>query len=305
MIRSDTAVEAKSMHTRYLRCLVALLLCIGLQSAAARPLEQHASAGGVYLIDWRGDFSAAQQDKLRAWLDHMGETISLLHGEWPRARIRIAFEPYSNRGPVPFAQILRNAPEGIRFLVDPREPLESFVADWTAYHEFGHLFIPYPGRADIWFSEGLASYYQNILQVRAGVLTADDAKQRYTAAFQRGTDDDEDSDLTLGDLSARMMERRAFMRVYWSGALYFLKADTVLRTAHDMSLDDILREFGYCCLEDGRELRGRAMATEFDRIAGSEIFVPLYDRYESSNAMPPWRQLMKSAPLDAILGANP
>ena len=304
MIRPDTAVESQTMHTRYLRCLVTLLLCLNLQPAMARPLEQHQSAGGVYLIDWRGEFTATQQDTLRAWLDHMGETISLLHGAWPRERIRIAFEPYRNRGPVPFAQILRNAPEGIRFLVDPDEPLESFVSDWTAYHEFGHLFIPYPGRADIWFSEGLASYYQNILQVRAGILTADEARQRYTAAFQRGTDDSADGDLTLGELSARMMERRAFMRVYWSGTLYFLEADTTLRTTTDISMDDVLREFGDCCLNDGREMRGKAMAAEFDRIAGTELFVPLYDRYEASRAMPEWRTLLDAAPLDAILNGT-
>ena len=211
--------------------------------------EQLPVAGKQFLLDWRGEFSDAQRTKLKSWMTSVGDTVSLLYGELPRDEIRIALKPYPSRSAVPFARVLRNEPEGVLFYINPDYPIEDFISDWTAYHELSHLFIPYPGIADIWFSEGLASYYQNILQVRAGLLTPEQARQKLSAAFGRGRDDDDHADLSLGELSAVMRERHAFMRVYWSGALYFLDADIRLRRLDNpMTLDDVLREFASCCL---------------------------------------------------------
>ncbi len=277
--------------------LLTLLMLLLPAMAMAEP-ERFDVAGGTYLLDWRGEFTAADQDKLRRWLRYMDGTVSLLHGSWPRDPIRIAFQPWQREsawatGPLPFARILRNEPEGILFYVNPDNELQAFIDDWTAYHEFTHLFIPYPGRADIWFSEGLASYYQNILQLRAGVLTAAQVRQRFAAAFARGANDDEHDDLTLGELSSAMIERRAFQRIYWSGALYFLEADLALRSLEQpTSLDAVLRDYGACCLRQGEEQRGRDIAAALDNIAGAEVFTPLYARYEASRAIPPYAELL-------------
>lgn len=295
-----------------MRGLLPTLLLLLVLPGTGLGLERHAVPEGTYLIDWRGDFSAAEQDKLRDWLLHMSSAVAGLHGAWPRDPIRIAFKPFSTTGrfgpaeyatgPLPFARILRNAPEGILFHVNADKTLEEFITDWTAYHEFAHLFITYPGRADAWFSEGLASYYQNILQVRAGVLTPQQAIDRYAAAFQRGTDDAAHADLTLRALSADMYRRRAFMRVYWSGALYFLEADLQLRALPEpQSLDAVLRAYGNCCLKDGDERPARDIAADFDRVAGTELFLPLFDRYARTQAMPPYQELLDSDGLRRVL----
>ena len=89
------------------------------------------------------------------------------------------------------------------------------------------------------------------------------------------------------------------MRVYWTGALYFLEADIALRSVDDesapaKSLDDVLRLFNNCCLQDGKQMRGRAIAAEFDRLANTELFVPLYDRYEATRAIPDYDGLLES-----------
>ncbi len=280
---------------RRLLCLY-LLICLLPGTAAAAQLKSFTVEQGTFLLDWRDEFSAAEQQQLRDWLKHMGAAITTLHGQWPRDTIRIAFKAYRSSGPVPFGRILRNRPEGILFYVNPARPLQEFVNDWTAYHEFSHLFIPYPGRADAWFSEGLASYYQNILQVRAGVLSADAAYDRYAAAFQRGADDNAHADLTLAELSAAMMQRRAFMRVYWSGALYFLEADLLLRAAEQpQTLDDVLRAYNRCCLPEGEERRARDLAAEFDRIAATDVFSALLQKYTASRSIPDWSDLLNRA----------
>lgn len=274
--------------------------------ATAATYEQLPGADGTFLIEWRGEFSPAEQNTLRAWLTDVGDCVSLLHGRWPRAEIRIALQPVSSDKPyfsssaVPFARVLRNRPEGVLFYVTPSRPLADYVNDWTAYHELSHLFIPYPGRRDVWISEGLASYYQNILQLRAGILSPTEVRDRFAAAFERGAADSDDADLTLGELSGRMMERRAFMRVYWSGALMFMEADIALRQRDPESgmattLDEVLRRYGECCLSDGAETTGPRLAADFDRVAGGDLFATLYRRYAATTAMPDYRAILAAA----------
>ena len=148
-------------------CMTALLLLPPGASGSHLPYERLELPDCVLLLDWRGQFSAQQKAKLKAWLQSVGSTVSLLHGTLPRPEIRIALQPYPAKSAVPFARVLRSDPQGVLFYINPDRPLEDYISDWTAYHELSHLFLPYPGNADIWFSEGLASYYQNILQARA------------------------------------------------------------------------------------------------------------------------------------------
>jgi len=280
------------------------LLLLSGGNAHANELQSFPLEDGTFLIDWRDEFSAAQKQTVSDWLRHMGSSISLLHGTWPRERIRIALEKYSSSEAVIFGRILRRRPEGILFYVNPDRPLQEFVNSWTPYHELAHLFIPYPGRTDVWFSEGLASYYQNILRLRAGVLTTDEVITRFEAAFKRGDQDDEHADLTLGELSRDMRAKRAFMRVYWSGALYFMEADLALRQlAQPMTLDDVLRRYNDCCLPEGEIRRGRSLAADFDRLSNSSLFTDLYNKYENSHAMPAWQTLLKQAKDSGLLAA--
>lgn len=283
---------AELMNMRPVTCLLPVLalltLCCGVQAAEREPLVV---PEGTYLIDWQGEFDAAQRAKLQDWLRAVAPTLTLLHGSWPADTIRIELKPVNYDTALPFATVLRGRPEGVQFYVNANRPLEEFITDWTTYHELSHLFIPFPGRADLWFSEGLASYYQNILQVRAGLLTPAETRARFTAAFGRGAADTDDADLTLTELSRQMRKRGGFMRSYWSGALLFLEADIALRErtpteGQPGSLDDVLREYGRCCRVIGGETTGRELVAEFDRIAGGRVFADLYERYAQSTAMP-------------------
>jgi hypothetical protein len=285
---------------------LALLLMPPMARANHLPYERLEVPGSVFLLDWRGEFSPAQQAKLKTWLVSVATTVSLLHGTLPRPEIRIALQPYPAKSAVPFARVLRQEPEGVLFYINPDRPVADYINDWTAYHELSHLFIPYPGNADIWFSEGLASYYQNVLQARAGLLTKDEAREKLHAGFERGRNDSGHAQLTLGELSPVMREKHAFMRVYWSGALYFLQADLMLQNQSadknpQLTLDDLLRDFGQCCLNSPQNGSGLAIAMEFDRLSGTDIFTRLYADYERSTAIPDYQTLLESPEIDAIL----
>nr|WP_240946344.1 hypothetical protein [Pseudomaricurvus alkylphenolicus] len=246
-------------------------------------------AGSEFNLSWRGSFSISEQDKLKLWLQHAGETAAGLYGELPRNPIRIVVQRSTGSGgPVPFGQVIRRDLQGVRFYVNPQYPLESFTADWTAVHELVHLFIPYPGEEDIWLSEGLATYYQNVLQARAGVISERRAWQKLYEGFGRGERDDGYGHLSLQALSPRMRETGSFMRVYWSGTAFFLEADVLLRerVGGGWSLDRVVQGFVGCCLERRYIRDGLGLMSAFDGVVGEAVFVPLYLRYRELFAQP-------------------
>ena len=104
-----------------------------------------------------------------------------------------------------------------------------------------------------------------------------------------------------------MHERRAYMRIYWSGALYFLEADIALRETAASgtganSLDEVLRIYDECCLTSYRR-SGLRMAQEFDRIADRTLFVPLFKSYQESTSIPDYEPLMGNPIVAAIFGS--
>jgi hypothetical protein len=96
------------------------------------------------------------------------------------------------------------------------------------------------------------------------------------------------------------------MRVYWSGALYFLDADIRLRRlATPLTLDDVLREFANCCLTQLGRWDGMRIVRDFDEIVGQPLFVPLYEAYEQTSAIPDYESILASPEMNAILSPNP
>lgn len=282
-----------------------MLLCAELGSAADR-FQETLDKNGIRLsIDFDASITVPERDKLIQWLDHAMQTMRLLNGAPPRPELRIVLDSYRRSDDaIPFGKVIRRRPEGVHFYINPERSLDEFVHNWTTYHELSHLFIPYPGRPDVWFSEGLASYYQNVLQYRAGLLTETEAWQKLISGFERGRQNDQHADLTLTQLSSGTHKRYAFMRIYWSGALYFLEADLRLRaeTNNKQSTDTVLKAFGECCFKQRRRWTGKQIAEEFDRLSDSNIFSPLFDHYALSSAMPDYLPILKDAGIELAKG---
>lgn len=184
---------------------------------------------------------------------------------------------------MPWGQTLREDDVAVLLFVREDATLAQLRDDWTAVHELSHLFHPYLGRSGRWMAEGLASYYQNILRERAGLLDGDDAWRRLDGGFQRGRR--ARSGVPLDEL--RVGRGGGTMRVYWAGAAYWLEADLALR-ARGSSLDAVLAGYSRCCLGDGTQrVEPDAFAAALDGIAKAEVFAPLYRRYAAATTFPP------------------
>jgi predicted metalloprotease with PDZ domain len=99
-----------------------------------------------------------------------------------------------------------------------------------------------------------------------------------------------------------MREDGGFMRVYWSGAWYFLAADARLRlqSGGKLSLDQALERLNQCCAED--RLSVPEMVARLDEVNRVELFRSLYDEVAASTTVPPFADIFASLGIDIIDG---
>lgn len=251
----------------------------------AAPARTLRAGGNALQVSVEGVSDPARAAMLQRWLAEAADATLTAFGRYPlrRAQVRIRQIDSRDPSPVPWGQTERGDGVAVLLFVRRDASLAQLRADWTAVHELSHLFHPYLGRDGRWMAEGLASYYQNVLRARAGLLTPDQAWRQLDAGFGRGR--------RLGPGAALdELGRGGTMRVYWAGAAYWLEADLALRRERGLDLDTVLSRYARCCLDaaadDMDEASPQAFADELDRLGGDGVFARLYRRYARSREFP-------------------
>ena len=244
-----------------------------------------------------GGLPEAQNEKFRLWIKESVLAVTDVFGIFPQPQPQVLVIPIGQRKQATLgANVIRGGGLAVVLLVDENRPLEEFTSDWTATHEFSHMLFPYISRRDRWLSEGLASYYQNVLRARNGRLTETQAWQKLYEGFQRG-----EKGTHGGSLAQATRDGwRSTMRVYWSGAALMLKADMQLRKVSGgrQSLDTALGSLSNCCLENGRTWRAKEMFVQLDRLTATKIFSALYKKYVYSENFPDMRSSLRNLGVD-------
>lgn len=224
-------------------------------------------AGGRLRLAVLDGSPALDPGAARRWIERIAGTLAAVHGRFPQPDTQVLVIPVgASSEALPWAQVLRGGAPSVQLFVDQTRPPQQLLADWTAWHEFSHLLLPFVRRGDAWLSEGLATYYQNLLRARAGAITPEQAWQSLHRGFQRGRRAVQGD--TLATASENMLQDRRFQRVYWSGAAMMLQADLRLRGAGS-SLDAALGALARCCLPSERAWSAREVVQRMEREAGT------------------------------------
>jgi hypothetical protein len=229
----------------------------------------------------------ASVDDMARWLEEAALAVAGLYGRFPVAQVQVLVVPDARGAePTPWAHVMRGGAPAVHFFVNQRRPLAEFRDDWTAVHEFSHLLLPLVSRDDAWLYEGMATYYQNVLRVRSGSISAQEGWTMMHAGFQRGRDDAEG--ITLAQATESMYRNGAYMRVYWEGAALMLMADVRLRqmTEGKQSLDTALAGLNDCCASPDRAWGARELLDRLDAITGTHVFGDLYDLHVAAKEFP-------------------
>jgi hypothetical protein len=257
--------------------------------------------GGVLRVATLTDGDDQQRVKLVAWLRRVGQALLTAYGRLPLADVQIwlvsvdnlslasRFAAFLQPGAVLAGESARGQGNALQLDVDPGRPEKEFNEDWTAVHELSHLLHPYLGDRGSWLGEGLATYYQNVLRARGDLLTPRQAWQRLASGFQRSQSGP--YSLSLEDAAADMERSHAFLRVYWSGAAYWLAVDMDLRrtSGGKLTLDTALSRFRDCCLPAYREWKPAAFVAKLDALVGVQTFSRHYREFARMKQFPDWR----------------
>jgi predicted metalloprotease with PDZ domain len=148
-------------------------------------------------------------------------------------------------------------------------------------------------------SEGFASYYQNVLRARAGVLVPEAAWRELAAGLARGA---------KAAKPGQTVEQGGRMVTYWTGAALALEWDLALRQASGgkQSLDTLLTRFA------AKELPARApwgaseVAAALDRasngVLGKDHFSASMSRALSQRGFPDYLASFALAGIDPATG---
>lgn len=228
--------------------------------------------------------TAQTRSHVAPWLGAAARMAAQPFGRFPRERGAIVVVPAASGDPVRFGMVARGGGASLLLLVSPDAARDALVSDWVAVHEFCHLAHPFVVREDAWLSEGLATYYQEVARVRAGVLPEAEAWRRIYDGAQLG----DTARGSLAEESARMFVERSFPMVYWAGAAFALLADVELRrrTLGKRSLDDVMAELAACCSHDTHPVPAREVIARMDRIAGVPVFGELMQRWVLGQELP-------------------
>lgn len=237
----------------------------------------------------------AAQQEIRDWFAGVAPALLASDGRLPLPQTQVLIVPLPGvREPVPWGQVSRGGAAGVMLVVGADAGRARLDADWTATHELAHLQHPFLGERGRWLAEGLASYYQNVWRARTGALTADDAWQRIDAGFARG------KAVGAGPALASLGRTRgSTMRVYWSGAAYWLESDLALRAAGS-SLDQALARFRDAHLPSERYWPPREFIAELDRLASGGGLVDRHARYLALTEFPDLQPILARLGRDTV-----
>jgi hypothetical protein len=279
--------------TNLLRSAIFIFFIIGTTLQSITHADAIIFADQKINVRYESTLTEPPREQAYLWLQRVAGALLTVYHRLPKDQFEIQVRRNtSGDSPVPWGQISRGNPTIAALFINPAFSLEEIARDWTAYHELSHLFIPYRGYGNLWFSEGLATYYQNIVQARRGLLNEYQFWKKMNDGFKRGYNQNTWPNHSLKVISESMGKYRAFMRVHWSGVHYWMRSDLKLRklSQNKKSLDTVLLQLKECC--ESKSLSAIAIARQLDQLAGVDFFARDFEKYKNSLSMPAYQQML-------------
>ncbi|HEY6877249.1 MAG TPA: hypothetical protein VI299_04480 [Polyangiales bacterium] len=231
---------------------------------------------------------ALDGDAVGRYLRSAMRVATLSDGNFPRARMAVIVVPSAAASePVQFGMVARGGSASVLLVMSANADERALLHDWVLPHELSHLLLPYVERDHSWLSEGFATYYQELLLARAGLIPGDEALRRIVRSLREvGA---RAGQTPLAEECARLELTRDYRKVYWGGAAYWLIVDVALRK-RGLELDRLLAR-----LRNDPNARAlwtaRELVARLDALSGSDLFERTFDE-AAQRAFPPFEQAL-------------
>jgi hypothetical protein len=232
--------------------------------------------------------------RIRSWVVAAAQAVSLYFGRFPVNRALVLAVP-RDRGL--HGKEMGGGGASVLIQMQPGSDLGDPRFDWQAAHEMVHLAVPEMSRAQLWLSEGLATYIEPFARLSTGELSSQKVWHDLVVGLPLGLPEPGDRGLD---------HTHTWGRTYWGGALFAFVADVEIRRATEgrSSLATAIR----AVMDAGGDTRvgwtvDRFMST-CDGEVGQPILTTLYhrlrDRPGHVDLDSMWRELGISATPEGI-----
>ncbi len=201
-------------------------------------------AGATLDVVQLGEQPAAAE--VTAWLLASARAVASLSGRFPVAHLNVIVVPRPSARPVLGGFFSRGGGPTALFFVSSQQTDLSDSDDhdasgrWALTHEFSHAHLPAVQAQDAWFNEGLATWHQDLLARRVGLVASDERFwQGLVDGLKTGAARAAEDGLTVTAAAARMHDTGAYQHAYWAGAAIVLIAEVNARQ-HGASVDDVV-----------------------------------------------------------------
>ncbi|MGB0404196.1 MAG: hypothetical protein ACPGEG_08875 [Salibacteraceae bacterium] len=227
------------------------------------------------IYKWEDDFSDKEKEKVTKWLEITFDAVQNRIGEYPFDVHLFIYRKEGKGEPCPWANTWRYPNQQVHFYIDPSYSLESFIADWTAPHEFSHLAIPYIGEEETWFSEGFASFMQYEVMNQMGLMTRVQCDSAYQSKL-RAIVNDFSSEQTFAIEAMENKANHNYKAMYWGGATLFLQWNELL-AKEGVSFIGLFPEYLNCCRRKSKGVD--SVVKHLDEVSGFNFGANLLKQY--------------------------
>jgi len=284
--------------------LVVAFVALGLAGSAAfaryaaardawppRARERTARAGNATLeIAIEPGRLAVDDPTLARLVGDSARAIGTYYGTLPFSSARVVVTPV-NEGEINGSTRCARGVGRVSLRVGPAVKAADFRADWVVTHELLHVTftsLEDDSTTHEWVGEGLSSYVEPLVRVRAGTLAETELWRDLMRGAPQG----------LPEAGDRGLDRtHTWGRTYWGGALFWLEVDLLVRerTQNRKSIRDVLRAVAAAgtnvCVDWPM---ARVIATG-DAATGTHVLADVYAARALTNAAPNlaewWRKL--------------
>jgi len=159
-------------------------------------------------------------DEVTQWIQTSATAVRDFYETFPVPRASLSVLPIPERDAVVFGKVLPESEPGVALLLGQHATRKSLYSDWILVHELFHLGFPSYFEEGKWLDEWLATYYEPVIRVRAGLYTETELWNELEKDMPQGL-----SAFTTGGLE----KANDFRGIYWGGAIACLMADVEAR----------------------------------------------------------------------------
>lgn len=209
--------------------------------------------------------------QIREWVVRSTTLMAEYFGRLPGGFATIIVAPGRNG----IGKAMGNGGGSVFYPMGTRFRERSMELDWVLMHELVHLGVPQVNDDHHWFEEGVATYVEPLIRVRAGIIDETQYWRELIEGLPRGLPRDGDRGLDV---------THTWGRTYWGGALFCFLADLAARRATDgeRSFDDAMRHI----VSHGGSIASWQSMTDVMELAdegiGRPVFMPLYRKMARS-----------------------